>query len=270
MVSLIPSRPLALVTGASSGIGKVYADRLAARGYDLILVARNLSRLDEIAANLAQTYGTSVTPMPADLGDADDVARVMERLEGGPNISLLVNNAGLGPEGPVSTSSPVVLEAMLRLNVIALNTLSVAAAKTFAARGDGAIINIASVTALMPEKFNAAYSATKAFVLALTQGLNAEFSDKGVRFQAVLPGLTRTEIFERAGVDINRLNPDMIMEVGDMVDAALAGFDQGELITIPSLDEPAMWQVFEAARRALWPHTSNTKPAVRYTTTQPA
>ncbi len=254
----------AIVTGASSGIGAVYADRLARRGHDLVLVARDAARLTAAAARLSAAHDVEVEVLSADLGDAVDLDAVAARLRDDPAIGLIVNNAGLGPHGPALGASAAENEAMMRLNVTALHRLTLAAAGAFVARGQGAIINLASVVALVPEQFNATYVATKAFVLALTQGMQAEVGPKGVRLQAVLPGLTRTEIFERAGVDIAMLDPAMVMDAGDMVDAALAGFDQGELVTIPSLPNAADWQAFEAARLKLGPNLSHSRPAARY------
>lgn len=258
------SKGTALVTGASAGIGATYADRLAKRGHDLILVARDGARLEALAARLRTETGRKVDVLPADLGSAAGQDLVATRLVSDPAITLLVNNAGLGPSGPALASAPTAYDPMLALNVAALQRLTLTAAHVFAAKGAGTIINIASVVALIPERFNGPYAATKAFVLALTQSLAAELSGKGVTFQAVLPGLTRTEIFERAGADASHLPPEMVMEAGDMVDAALAGLDKGELVTIPSLPDPADWQALDAARATLAPNLSHNKPAARY------
>lgn len=254
--------PVAVVTGASSGIGATYADRLARRGHSLVLVARDTARLAALAERLMRETPVEVGILPADLGTAAGIAQVAGRLAD-PRVGLLVNSAGLGPEGPALASTAGHLDAMLRLNVEALHALTLAASPGFSARGGGTIVNIASVVALVPERFNATYSATKAFVLALTQGLAAELGGR-VRLQAVLPGLTRTEIFERAGMDASQLDPRRVMEVGDMVDAALAGLDAGELVTIPSLPDASDWAAFEAARGRLAPNLSHASPAARY------
>jgi short-subunit dehydrogenase len=254
----------ALVTGASSGIGATYADRLARRGYDLLLVARDASRLNALAAKLSAEQGGKVDVLPADLTRREDVRRVEQRLRDDEAITLLVNNAGIGPKGALLDDDIDYLETMIELNVVAANRLAVAAAQTFAGRGKGAVVNIASVVAFIPERFNGTYSATKAFVLNLTHALHAEAGTRGVKFQAVLPGLTRTEIFERAGRSFDHFPPSMVMDVTDMVDAALAGFDQGELITIPSLPEIADFDAFTAARHGLGPNLSHDRPAPRY------
>jgi short-subunit dehydrogenase len=254
----------ALVTGASSGIGATYADRLAKRGYDLILVARDAARLEALAEKLRRETGVKVGVLPADLTERSDVRAVEKRLREDESVTLLVNNAGVGPKGKLLEDDIDYLETMIELNVIAANRLAVAAAQAFSARGKGAIVNIASVVAYIPERFNGTYSATKAFVLNLTQAIHSEVAEKGIRVQAVLPGLTRTEIFERAGGSLDNLPPSMVMDVTDMVDAALAGLDQGELVTIPSLPDDADLQAATAARLALGPNLSHSKPAARY------
>jgi short-subunit dehydrogenase len=164
----------ALITGASSGIGAIYADRLAKRGYDLILVARDQARLDGLASRLQSQTGVRVETLKADLTLQADVIRVEQRVRQDDSIVMLVNNAGVGPEGPLVDGDADYLDRMILINVVAVNRLSVAAATAFAKRGKGTIINLASVVALIPEMFNGTYSATKAFVLNLTQALNTE------------------------------------------------------------------------------------------------
>lgn len=254
----------ALVTGASSGIGATYAERLAKRGYDLILVARDLGRLNAASDRLSTAHGVKIEVLQADLTVAEDVRKVEKRIREDAAVTLVVNNAGIGYGLKLLDSDVDALDRLIALNVTALNRLAVAAAQTFVPRGKGAIINIASVVAIVPELFNGTYSATKSYVLSLTQSLHAELANTGVKVQAVLPGLTRTEIFERAGGSVDDLDPKMVMEVTDMVDASLAGFDQGEVFTIPSLPDPADWQALDAARGALGPNLSHDKPAARY------
>lgn len=255
---------VALVTGASSGIGAVYADRLARRGHDLVLVARDKGRLSALAVKLTGAYGVRVDVLPADLANPAELAVVADRIVADKSIDILVNNAGVGPSGPAAGSAPDVQERLIAVNVTAVQRLAFAAAGAFAKRGQGTIINIASAVALAPERFSAGYAASKAFVLAMTQSLAAELATGGVRFQAVMPGFTRTEIFDRAGGSIDQIPTEMLMEVGDMVDAALAGLDAGELVTIPSLPDVAQWTGFEAARHALQPNLSHSKPAARF------
>jgi short-subunit dehydrogenase len=259
------ANPIALVTGASSGIGAMYADRLAKRGYDLVLVARSLDRLEKMADNLYRTHGVATHVCHADLSVGSDLLRVTKRLWRDPAISLVVNCAGIGPEGSVLTSEAARNDEMIQLNVTALHAITIEAAKVFSSRNAGSIINIASVTAIMAERFNATYSATKAFVLALGTGLAHELAPHGVHIQTVLPGLTRTEIFERAGIDIGKLDPEMVMDAGAMVDAALTGFDNKEVVTVPSLEDAGLWEAFDQSRFALHPYMSFKEPAHRYT-----
>src|SRR6202011_1633593 len=176
----------ALVTGASSGIGAVYADRLAKRGYDLILVARNRSRLAALARRLQDETGRSVETIAADLNDKADLARIEATLRANARITLLVNNAGVGAAAPLVNSDIEKMDEMIRLNVVALTRLTYAAAPGFVARGGGAIINIASIVAISPETLNGVYGGSKAFVLALSQSLHHELAGKGLRVQAVL------------------------------------------------------------------------------------
>lgn len=253
----------ALITGASSGIGFTYADRLAKRGYDLLLVARDLARLEEMAIRLRET-GVKVEVLKADLIDKADLKSVEQRLRTDASISLLVNNAGVASVGTLAESDVDGLDRMIQLNVVALTHLASSAADGFSKAGRGSIINIASVVPFAPEMFNATYTATKAYVLSLTQSLQAELKDLGVRVQAVLPGATRTEIFDRSGMDLSKFPAEWVMDVGEMVDAALAGFDQGELITIPSLGNAEDWDAFMAARAALTPNMSLSSAAARY------
>lgn len=254
----------ALITGASSGIGATYAARLARRGHDLVLVARNRERLEALAAKLRSETGRSIEVLPADLTSKADLLKVEERLRTDTGIGMLVNNAGVGVGGPVLSSDPDQLESMVQLNAIAPMRLARASVEQFAARERGTLINVASVLAVAPEIFNGAYNATKSFLLNLSLALNAELKGKGIRIQAVLPGVTRTAFFEQAGMDLTTLPAEMVMDVGEMVDAALAGLDQGELVTIPSLPDPADWQRFEAARQALGPNLSRSVAAERY------
>jgi len=259
----------ALVTGASSGVGAVYADRLARRGHDLILVARNGERLKALAARLISETGRSVKPLVADLGKKADLAKVEAVLRDDPSMTMLVNNAGTAAITPLLSSDIDEMEAMIALNVTALTRLTYAAAPAFVARGAGAIINIGSVVGVVPERLNGVYGATKAYVLAFTHSLQHELADKGVRVQAVLPAATATDIWEKAGLHHSKLAAGTVMSTEDMVDAALAGLDQGEVVTIPPLQDGDDWTRFEAARLALAPRFSQSVPAPRYRTAAP-
>jgi hypothetical protein len=254
----------ALITGASTGIGATYADRMARRGYDLLLVARDLARLNAAADKLRKETGVEVEVLQADLTVKADLLRVEERLRTDKSITMLVNNAGVASAGKLMDTDLEQVESMIQINVVALTRLASAAAANFTARGAGVVINLGSVVALNPAMFNAAYAASKAYVLSLTQSLQHEVADTGVRVQAVLPGATRTEIWERAGYDVNALPAEIVMDVNEMVDAAIAGLDQGELVTIPSLPHAADWEAFMAARQELAPNISRNRSAPRY------
>src|SRR6267378_4096563 len=259
----------ALITGASAGIGAIYADRLAKRGYDLILVARNQSRLAALAQRLKSETGRSVETIAADLNDKADLARIETTLRTNASIALLVNNAGVGAAAPLLSSDVEKMDEMIRLNVGALTRLTYAAVPGFVARGGGIIVNIASIVAISPETLNGVYGGTKAFVLALSQSLQHELAQKGVRVPAVLPGATATEFWDIAGLPVSNLPAEIVMSAEDVVDAALAGLDQGETVTIPSLPDKAEWDGFDAARRAMSGRLSKAMPALRYNVRHP-
>lgn len=254
----------ALITGASSGIGAVYADRLARRGYDLILVARDQRNLDTVAAKLSAETGRTISTIKADLTQAAELRAVEQRLREDSSITMLVNNAGLGATKNLIDSTPEELDALVMINIQALTRLTRAVMPALAERRKGAIINIASMVALSPEILNGVYSASKSYVLVLTQSMHHELKDKGVQVQAVLPGAIGTPFWDRAGLAIEHLPAAIVMTADDLVDAALSGFDQRELVTIPSLPDVAEWNTFNDARLAMGPKLSLSKPAARY------
>lgn len=264
------SKGTALITGASTGIGAIYADRLAKRGYDLILVARNRQRLASLARRLVNETGRRVETVEADLTSAADLQRVEQVLKDDSRISMLVNNAGVGSATPLIASDVEKMSDMIRLNVGALTRLTYAAAPGFVARGNGTIINIASIVAIAPEVLNGVYGGTKAFVLAFSQSLVHELAGKGVRVQAVLPGATATEFWDIAGTPVHQLPAAIVMSADDMVDAALAGLDLGETVTIPSLADKSEWDRHETARLAMADKLSSAIPAPRYNLHTPA
>ena len=257
------TKGIALVTGASTGIGAVYADRLAGRGYDLVLVARDAARMETLAQRLRDETGVAIEVLPADLTDANELASVERRLAGG-DVTLLVNNAGMSLNGSVLDNGPEELTRIIALNVTAPTRLAAAAAKAFVARGEGAIVNIASVLALAPEGFDGVYCGTKAFVLTLSQAMTAQLASKGLYTQAVLPGATRTEIWERSGKDVDALPAEIVMDVDDLVDAALLGFDRRETITIPPLADAGQWEAVQQARLVFTQNMSRREVAPRY------
>jgi short-subunit dehydrogenase len=254
--------PTALVTGASSGIGTIYAKRLAQRGHPLILVARDTARLNALATELRASAKVDVDVLPADLTHSRERLAVENRLREDTSIGLLVNNAGAAAPGGFVDADTDKLESLIALNALAVTRLTAAVLPGMLARGKGSIINIASVVGLAPEISLGIYGATKAFVIAMSQALAAEVSGKGIYVQAVLPAATRTEIWERSGRDVNALRG--VMDVEELVDAALVGFDRREAITIPPLPDAAQWQAYEAARLAMLPNFAQEHAAERY------
>lgn len=258
------SKGTALVTGASTGIGAIYADRLAKRGYNLVLVARSQDKLSEVAGQIRSTTGRKVETLQADLTIPADVKRIVDRLDSDNSITALVNNAGIATASKLLESDPNYLDQMIQLNVTALTRLALAAARHFVARKNGLIINIGSIVALAPELLNGTYSGTKAYVQNFSTSLKNELADKGVTVQVVLPGATATPLWDKAGMPIHNLPPEWVMSTEDMVDASLAGLDQGEFATIPALPNVADFEAYEKARLALAPNLSHKSPAARY------
>jgi len=254
----------ALITGASTGIGFVYAHRLAQRGYNLILVARNQEVLSSLASEINTKTGRQAEALAADLTVKADLKRVEERLRSDSHVTALVNNAGFGGVAKLIDSDVDEMDNMIQLNVIALTRLASAALPGFLERSKGLIINISSIVALSPELLNGVYSGTKAFVLNLTQSLHNEVKDKGIRVQAVLPGATATPFWDRAKYPVHNFPGELVMTTEEMVDASLAGLDQGELITIPALPNIVDWEKFEEARKALGPNLTRQHSAARY------
>ncbi|MCA8000064.1 SDR family NAD(P)-dependent oxidoreductase [Burkholderia metallica] len=254
--------PTVLITGASSGIGATYAERFARRGHDLVLVARDKARLDALAARLREETGVAVDVLQADLTQSTDLSALEARLRDDDRIGILINNAGVAQSGSLLQQTPESIEHLITLNTTALTRLAAAVAPRFVQAGNGSIVNIGSVVGFAPEFGMSIYGATKAFVLFLSQGLNLELSPKGVYVQAVLPAATRTEIWERAGVDVNTL-PE-VMEVGELVDAALIGFDRRERVTIPPLHVAGRWDALDGARQGLLSDIRQAHAAERY------
>ena len=258
------NKGVAVITGASSGIGAVYADRLARRGHDLLLIARRHDRLQQLAAEIAGRTGRKVEVLAADLGAPPDLARVERVLRDDPRITVLVNNAGVAAVTPLLDANVDDMSRMIALNVDALMRLTYAVVPAFVRRGLGTIINIASIVAVAPELLNGVYGGSKAFVLAFSQSLRKELADKGVRVQVVLPGATATDLWSIAGRPVEQLPKEIVMSVDDLVDAALAGLDQGEFVTLPALPQVEQWDAYEGARQALMPNLSRATPADRY------
>src|SRR6266481_4360581 len=227
------SKGTALITGASRGIGAVYADRLAKRGHDLILVARSEEPLKALAGSLSSASGRHITSIVADLNNETDLSKVETKLKDDPSITMLVNNAGFASVAPLLEADIRKMQDMIALNVTALTRLSYAAAPAFVKRGTGTIINIGSAAGISVEAMNGVYGASKAYVLAFSLSLQHELTSKGIRVQVVLPARTATDGWDVAGSPWQKMPPEIVMPVEDMVDAALVGLDQGELVTIP-------------------------------------
>ncbi|EOC0477599.1 SDR family oxidoreductase [Cronobacter turicensis] len=254
----------AVITGASGGIGAVYADRLARRGYDLIIVARHRDRLNQQASRISAETGRSVEVAAVDLNDPQALRAFEATLRQDASVTLLVNNAGVGTHTSLLESDIDRMEQMIGLNVIALTRLTYAVVPGMVARGQGAIINIASIVGIAPEILNGVYGASKAYVQAFSQSLHHELHGQGIQVQAVLPGATATDFWATGGLALEHLDPSIVMTPRALVDAALVGFDRRELITLPSLHDEGEWQAYEAARQTMMQHLSVNTPAPRY------
>lgn len=238
----------AIVTGASSGIGAIYADRLAARGYDLVLIARRSERLEKLAIELRGKHQRHIDVVQADLANEADLLRVEALVSEASDVSFLVNCAGSGALGMAAQVPTSAVADMLKVNVIALTRLSMAAARRFAAASSGSIINIGSILALMPVAGASSYSGSKAYVLNFSRALQSELQNSGVRVQAVMPGPIRSEFFANAPAPF----PDQLfMSPETLVDTALAAYDQGEVVTFPNLGSIEPWSAFEQARSVM-------------------
>jgi len=229
------AKPLAMVTGASSGIGAVFARALAARGYDLALVARRQDRLRELAEELGGKFHVNCTPLVADLTRDAEMLRVEEYLAGAANLQLLVNNAGFGTMGRFYEASIESQDAMHRLHVMATMRLTHAALRNLTARNQGAVINVASVAAFVPRPGSISYYATKGWITSFTEGLHLELKSAGsrVRMQALCPGFTYTEFHDVLGIDRNFISSAWWMPAEDVVEASLQGLEKGKLFVVP-------------------------------------
>lgn len=258
------NRGTALITGATSGIGAVYANRLARRGYDLIIVARNRHRLDLLARRLTDETGRSVEVLAANLNSRGDLSRVEDTLKSDSSITMLVNSAGMCALASLLDSDANKMEEMISLNITALTRLTYAVAPGFVARGTGSIINISSVAGIAPELLNGVYGGSKAYVLSFSLSLQHELAPKGIRIQAVLPGPISAEPSDVGGMTARHLPPGIVMTAENLVDAALTGLDQSELVTIPALADKDEWDRYEATRRGISTQLSRTEPVAPY------
>ena len=234
-----PSRR-ALVTGASSGIGAAFARRLAGDGYDLVVVARSRVALEGLAKECSERHAVTVSVQAADLTQPGELRVVEELLAADPGFDLLVNNAGFGTVGPFADSDVEREEEEILLNVVAVARLTRAALGRMTARDRGAIINVSSLAGLGPYPYTATYGATKAFVNSFTEAIAEELRGSGVRVQALLPGFTRTEFQQRAGIDPGDVPAFAWMDPDDVVDASLAALERGEVVCVPGLGYRAL------------------------------
>ena len=238
------SRPVALITGPTSGLGAGYARRLARDGHDLVLVARDVSALDSLAADMRAAHRIDVEVLPADLADVADRSKVADRLATG--VRILVNNAGFGTSGEFWTADPALLRRQLDVNVTAVMELTRAALPPMLAARSGSIINIASVAGLLSGR-GSTYSASKAWVVSFTEGLANGLAGTGVGVHAVCPGFVHTEFHQRAGIDISSVPGALWLTVDGVVEESLADVARGKVISIPG----AQYKVLTTAGRLL-------------------
>ncbi len=229
-------RSLAVVTGASSGIGAEFARQLSARGFDLLLIARREDRLRSLAVEISAKYRVNTEILVADLIRDRDVEIVADRIQRAPNLHLLVNNAGFGLIGFFQNVSIKDQEAMHRLHIIATLALSHAALKNLSSQNtQGGIINVSSVAAFQPSPSNVSYCATKAWINSFTEGLAIELAAQrsNVKVQALCPGFTYSEFHDRLGMDRGPIPKSLWMSAEFVVRESLRGFDRGDLLVIP-------------------------------------
>ncbi len=262
-------RNLALVTGASSGLGAAFAERLAKDGYDLIIVARRRERLETLAQQLQANHQVTVEVLDADLSKLNDLYKVEKHI-GDSALELLVNNAGFGGYKPFIELDPDQAEELVNLKVLAITRLTRAALPNMVERGRGSIINVSSRLAFsgsmgssqLPKR--ATYVGANAFINAFSQLVQSELEGTGVQVQALCPGVVRTEFHKRVGADPNRFPPEIVMSPEDVVSSSLAALKSGEVICIPALEDPNLLKQVQDGERRLFEQTRSGTLAKRY------
>jgi uncharacterized protein len=258
---------VAVVTGASSGIGAALAERLARDGSDLVIVARRKERLEALARRLEQETGVSVEVMVVDLTDPEQVRRVEDRIAGEPRLDLLVNNAGFGAYGPFAELSPTFVDDLIRVHCRAPVHLAHAALPGMITRGRGSIVNVASLLALSGPLHSrmsgkATYAATKSFLLTFTQALSVELEGTGVHAMAVLPGMVETEFFNvKRGI---APSPVTMMSPADVAQAVVVGLQRREVICVPGLEDPTLFETLRTVQKQTLFGGTSGKLAERY------
>ncbi len=249
------SRSLAVVTGASSGIGAEFAEQLAARGYDLLLVARREERLDSLGRLLSERYSIRSESYVADLANDDHVLQLVNRLHGEPHLGFLVNNAGFGTKGLFWESSLESQEAMHRVHVMATMRLSHAALEVMVARGNGAIVNVSSVASFTLSAGGCSYCATKTWMTNFSEGLAVDLRSarSAVQVQALCPGFTLTEFHDAMGMNRGRIPAALWMKPEQVVNDSFRGLAAGKVIVVPGAAYKfvrfLMWALPPAMRR---------------------
>lgn len=241
-------RPVALITGPTSGLGAGYARRFARDGYDLVLVARDVDRLVDLAAELRAAHRVEVEVLPADLADVSGRDRVAARL--GAGVTVLVNNAGFGTSGEFAAADPALLQRQLDVNVTAVMQLTRAALPPMLSAGRGSVINIASVAGLLSGR-GSTYSASKAWVVSFSEGLANGLAGTGVGVHAVCPGFVRTEFHQRAGIDMASIPRPLWLRVDDVVAESLADVAEGKVLSIPGTQYKVLTTAGRVAPRRL-------------------
>jgi short-subunit dehydrogenase len=254
------ARPVALVTGASAGLGREFAVQLARRGYDLVLVARDIERLNALASELRDSHGANAEVLRADLTRDDEVSTVVERIDSGP-IDLLVNNAGFGTRGSIASATRADQEAMLRVHVLAAHRLAQAAVQKMAPLGRGAIINVSSIASWLISPGNVNYSATKAWQRVFAESLALEVRGKGIYVQALCPGYTHTEFHQRGGMDKKRVPDWWWMNADQIVAESLTAFDRGRpVVVVPGTGYKVAALIVRFLPRWLWRLMISSRP----------